>query len=379
MKKNLFSTIAVTVLLASCGGDSDYSNLQLEKLKTTRDSLKGELALVNEQIALLDTTAEEVIPLVTTTPVLLKDFVHKVEVQGAVETDMNALVNSEASGLIDKIHIREGQKVSAGQALITIDSDILASNIDELETSLDLANYMYEKQKKLMDEGVGVEIEYEQALNQKKALEKKLKTLKTQQGKTVVRAPFSGVVDDIMVHVGEIAAPQFPLLRIVNNDNVTVSASLSESLLGSIKEGSKVDLLIPSLNDTVIHSTITSKGNYVDPTNRTFKILMDIRNNKVLLPNQLAKVSVTDFVRDSSLVVPSESILQDTKNRNFLYKMIDPLDGTYALEKVFVTVVKRYKGESCIIPENGKSINPEDMIVLGGAKGITQSDRVKIQ
>ena len=53
--------------------------------------------------------------------------------------------------------------------------------------------------QKLMDEGLGVEMEYEQARNQKKALEQKLKTLRSQQGKTVVRAPFSGVIDDIFV------------------------------------------------------------------------------------------------------------------------------------------------------------------------------------
>jgi membrane fusion protein (multidrug efflux system) len=91
--------------------------------------------------------------------------------------------------------------------LITIDSEMLASTIDEIETSLEMANYMFEKQQKLMDEGVGVEIEYEQSRNQKKALEQKLKTMRSQQGKTVVRAPFAGVIDEIMISLGDMASP----------------------------------------------------------------------------------------------------------------------------------------------------------------------------
>jgi membrane fusion protein (multidrug efflux system) len=95
--------------------------------------------------------------------------------KAAVETDENVLVTAESQGTIRAIHVKEGQRVSKGQPLITIDSEILASTIDEVETSLEMANYMFEKQQKLMDEGVGVEIEYEQSRNQKKALGTKIK------------------------------------------------------------------------------------------------------------------------------------------------------------------------------------------------------------
>ena len=378
MKRKFIYFLWLGLPLAACTG-KDQSNADLERLIARRDSLKNELTLVNERIVALDPTTEIVTPLVTSSPVEFRKFIHKVDVQGEVESDQNALLNAEASGIIEKIHVKEGQKVSAGQVLMTINADILASNIDELETSIELANYMYEKQKKLMDQGLGVEMEYEQALNQKKALEKKLETMKTQKGKSVVRAPFSGIIDEVMVTEGELAAPQFPLLRIVNNKEITITASLSESLLSSVKEGSDVELVFPSLNDTVIVSTITSRGNYIDPTNRTFRIRIDLSNNTLLLPNQLAKVSVTDYQKDSATVVPSESILQDTKNNNYLYKLVDHKGDTYGLTKVYVNVLNRYKGSACVIPLDGGHLTENDGVVVEGAKGITESDRVKLQ
>jgi membrane fusion protein, multidrug efflux system len=380
MKINRTLIIATALggtFLASCGG-SETENDSLESLISQRDSLKTELADLNLQISELDTAAVENELMVTSGIVERKDFVHKIEVQGAVETENNAMINAEASGVIRRVHVKEGQKVSSGQALITIDAAILSSQINEVETQLELANYMYEKQKKLMDEGVGTEIEFEQAKAQKNALESSIRTMKSQQGKTVVRAPFSGTIDEVRVSLGEMAAPGVPLLRLVDNSDVKITASISENLLGKVNVGTNVELRFPSLNDTVIDSKITSRGNFIDPTNRTFRIRIELAKNKLLLPNQLAKLSITDFSRDSALVLPSEAILQDTQNRNYVYKLKKAEDG-YSVKKVFINVIKRFNGEACIESEVKGELKSNAKVVVSGAKGITETDIVKIQ
>ena len=169
------------------------------------------------------------IPLVTVENVTEKDFKHEITIQGSVDSDKDALINAEASGVIKTIHVKEGQKVSKGQSLITIDSQVLQSTIEEVENSLELATYMFNKQQKLMDEGVGVEFDFETAKNNKIALEKKIKTMRSQRGKTVVKAPFSGYIENIVVSEGEMAAPQIPLLRVVDNKNINIEASISEN------------------------------------------------------------------------------------------------------------------------------------------------------
>jgi membrane fusion protein (multidrug efflux system) len=373
MKKYIIYFTFIPFLIASCGQETPT---KLDELITKRDSLKLVLSDLNAQIEALDTSKSSVIPMVTTSVVKIEDFVHKVRVPGTVETDENALINSEASGVIKQIHVKEGARVTKGQVLITIDSEILAATMDELETSLELATYMFEKQTALKEKGVGIEIEYEQARNQKLSLEQKMKTLRSQQGKSIVRAPFSGIVDDIMVNQGEMAAPQIPLLRIVNNDNVTITSSLSENMLSKVFVGTKVELSIPSMNDTVIYSVISNKGNYIDATNRTFKIQVAVKNNKLLLPNQFAELNVTDFTQKSAKVINAESVLQDTKNNNYVYRLKPAKEsGLYIVEKVFVKVIMKFEDTVCIEGE----LNDGDILVVKGAKGITISDKVKIQ
>lgn len=373
MKKYIYYFTLIPFLIASCGQETPT---KLDELITKRDSLKLVLADLNAQIEALDTSKSSVIPMVTTSVVKIEDFVHKVRVPGTVETDENALINSEASGVIKQIHVKEGARVTKGQVLITIDSEILSATMDELETSLELANYMFEKQTSLKEKGVGIEIEYEQARNQKLSLEQKMKTLRAQQGKSIVRAPFSGIVDDIMVNQGEMAAPQIPLLRIVNNDNVTITSSLSENMLSKVFVGTKVELSIPSMNDTVIYAVISNKGNYIDATNRTFRIQVAVKNNKLLLPNQFAELNVTDFTQKAAKVINVESVLQDTKNNNYVYRLKPAKEsGLYEVEKVFVKVIMKFENTMCIEGE----LNDGDILVVKGAKGITISDKVKIQ
>lgn len=374
MKKKFIYFIALGSFLAACGAAE--TNPELDALNSKRDSLKIELADIDAQILELDTAKAEVIPIVTADKVTVQDFVHQVEVPGTVETDQNALINAESSGVIKRIHVREGQTVSKGQTLITIDSEILASTMDELKASLELADYMFEKQQELKDKGVGVEIEYEQAKNQKLSLEKKIKTMRSQQGKTIVRAPFSGVIDDIMVNEGEMAAPQIPLLRIVNNSNVTINATLSENLLSKVNIGTAVEMRFPSLDDTMIVSTVSNKGNYIDPTNRTFRIQIAVKNNKLLLPNQFAELNVTDFTRKDAIVIDSEALLQDTDNNMYVYRLTPSGDELKQnVEKIYIKVVKRFKGEACI----EGPIKDGDLLVVKGAKGITEADKVIIQ
>ncbi len=348
IKRYTVIVLSATMLLtSSCGSDADTDDKQEETV---------------------------LIPLVTTSTVLQKEFKHELSAQGDVKSDQDALINAEASGVIKKIHAKEGQRVVRGQVLITIDSQILQSTIEEVENSLELATYMYEKQKKLMDEGVGTEFDFKTAKNNKIALEKKLKTMRSQKGKTLVKAPFSGFVESLMVNEGEMAAPQIPLLRVVNIKKVSVESDISENLLASIKVGSEVELIVPSLNDTSFKVKVDYVGKYIDKVNRTFKIRIDLNDNSILVPNQLVKVQLTDFSQSEALVVNSEAILLDADNNSYVYVLSDKIDGHYGVKKIYVKEVKRFKGEAMITGE----IKKGDQVVIRGAKGITEADKVDI-
>ena len=373
MKTKIIMSIFMTLFIVSCQEKSS-----LDELKDKQSKLKNELSEINSKIAEIDTTKKEVILLVSSSLVERKNFQHKIEIQGQVETDENILINAESPGIIRKIHVKEGQKVNKGQTLVTIDAEILSNSIEEIKTGLEMANYMYEKQLSLKEQGLGTEVELEQAKNQKKSLESKLKTLQSQRGKTVIRAPFSGIIDEIFTNLGEMASPQAPLIRLVN---IKITASVSENYLGKIKIGTPVDVQFTNLNDTIITSHITYLGNYIDPVNRTFRVHINIKDNSIFIPNQIAKIKITDADLDSVLVVNSQTILQDTDNNNYVYKMTASKSGNnlFELEKIYVKILNSYLGESAIMALKEGELNHQSKLVLDGGKGVTENDIVKVQ
>ncbi|MGM0478357.1 MAG: efflux RND transporter periplasmic adaptor subunit [Bacteroidota bacterium] len=372
MKKRTNSFIGVAILglaLVACTPQSD-----LEKLKSKRAELKSEVAELDEQIRSLDTTQTKLLPLVRTKNARVGAFKHQINVQGEVSSDRTVMINAEANGMLDEMKVSEGQKVSKGQILAEIDTEILTSNIQELKTQLEFAEYNYDKQKELFDRGVGTEYELEQASNQVKSLQKQLKTLKTQRSKAIVRAPFSGVVDEIMTHEGEMTSMQTPLLRLVNNSQVEVGADISEHYYTRVQRGTNARAYFPTLNDTLALK-ITSVGNFIHPTNRTFRVKASIDDNERLLPNMLADLYVTDLTIDSTLVVPAKGLLKSQKNEDYIFALRKEGDH-FKAHQIFVEVISRHNGEAAVRVLEGK-VDDTDQIVVEGGRGITNGDIVR--
>lgn len=323
-----------------------------------------------------ETTEEKTyLPLVKLEDAHIKNFIHKIEVQGNVETDKDVLLNAEMGGLITQMNVKAGDKVSAGQVLAVLDGAILSSNAEEIKTQLEYAEYMLAKQEELNKRGVGSEFDYKTALNQVNSLKSRLNSLNVQRGKMMIKAPFAGTVDKIYGKVGQMAGPQAPLVRLVNNSQVDITTEISEKHFSKIKIGTEMNVHFPNFNDTSITLNVTHIGNYIEPTNRTFRVMSTVKNNKDLLPNMLAKISITDLDVAKATVIPSRAIMKSQENKDFVYVATEKSGTEYTVKKVYVKVMERYNGEA-MISANSK-IKEGSKIVVEGAKGITEKDIVR--
>lgn len=371
--KNRLRTIMV--LAVGAGIFACSPQVKLDKLKEKRSKLKTELSEIDNQIRELDTSgAKTLLPLVKIDSARIGSFKHQINVQGEVSSDRTVMINAEANGLIESIKVSEGQKVNKGQILAEIDTEILSSNIQEVKTRLDFAEYNLEKQKELFDRGVGTEFELEQATNQVKTLKSQLETLQTQRSKAIVKAPFSGVVDEIMTFEGEMTGMQSPIMRLVNNKEVKVGADISEHYYTKVKEGTKAKAYFPTLKDT-IELEITSIGNYIHPTNRTFRVKSVVEDNELLLPNMLAELYITDLKIDSAVVVPSRSLLKSQQNEDYIF-VLEKNGKNWDAKRVFVEVISRHKGEAAIKTVS-TSLKDGANVVVDGGRGITDGDKVR--
>ncbi len=322
--------------------------------------------------------AEVYLPLVKVEKAELKTFVHKIMVQGNVETDKDVLLNAETGGLVTRIHVQEGQSVRSGQVLISLDGSVLAANANEIKTQLIYAEYMLGKQEELKNRGVGSEFDYETAKSQVNSLKSRLKSLNTQQGKSNIVASFDGVIDKIYAKEGQVVGPQNPLVRLVNNANVEITADISEKHFSAVNIGTPIEVSFPNYSDTSLRLVVNTVGQYIEPVNRTFRIVSKLNNNKVFLPNMLAQLSITDMVVENALVIPAQSIIKDQENNDFVFVATKNDKGNYSVRQVVVKVIEKFEGEAYIEVLDG-ILKPGELIVTDGAKGITAKDTVRIK
>lgn len=319
-------------------------------------------------------------PLVKIEPVKIAPFKHEIKVQGNVETDEDILLSAEMGGLITAVNVKEGQTVQKGQVIAQVDASIMNSNMQELQTQLQYAEYMLEKQVELQKRGVGSEFDLETAKNQVNSLKASMNSLNTQRGKATIRAPFSGVIDQVFASRGQMAGPSSPIVRLVNNTKVDIVSTISEKHFYKIKVGTPIRVTFPNYSDTVVDLKITNVGNYIEPTNRTFRIMSTINKNTEFLPNMLAEVSITDMEVDSGLVIPSNSVLKDQESKDFVYvasKFKGGEKNQYQVKKMTVVVIEKYDGTTLISPDS--EIKAGDSIIVEGARGVANGDIVRIK
>jgi len=374
MKRNILYTLLLIgsgTLLFSCGETPKLDELleRKSKLRTELNELQGEINKLEKTVDISS------IPLVTLGKLEEKEFVHKISVQGNVETDQDAIINAELGGLVSTIHVNEGDRVEKGQSLVSIDASMINASIKELQTQLDYANYLLKKQEELKSRNIGSEFDYEGALNQVNSLKSKLNTLELQRSKATILAPFSGVIDQIFAKQGQMASPQGPVLRVVNTSDITISADLSEKHMKNIHVGTVVSVSFPNFRDTVIGIKISSVAKYIDPTNRTFRVTATIKNNKILVPNMLAELEITDIREEKALIIPSVSILKDYNNQDYIFSAVKSEKNGYSLKKVFVNEIEKYDGASMITLKEKLPVGTN--VVVKGVKGITEADIVR--
>ncbi len=388
MKTNTFKMFYASVLvlssfyLVSCGGGNaatdnsvEGKKKQLEEYKKQYADLKVKIDALENELRGQDAIATKVnLKLVETQPVLQKDFAHFIEVQGNVESDKNVSVAPEMNGIILRINVERGQAVSQGQVIAEIDAEPIRKNISELETRLELAKTMFERQENLWKQQIGSEIQYLQAKNSKESLERSLESLKAQLKKAYVKAPINGVVDEIFVKQGEMANPAVPLARVVNLSEVQIKADVSEAYVPSVRKGDAVVVSFPSLQKEM-PARISNVGQFIEPANRTFKVEVRLANKDGFLkPNTLAVVKIKDFEQKNAIVIPTHLIQQSTDGKEFVF-VIRQNEKKNVAAKVAIKTGKSYGGETLVI----EGLQAEDILISKGYNEVIDGEEVNIQ
>ena len=375
--KKVFILIAIAALTACGGGDDNPDaikkkiteyNLQIEDLKAKVAELEKKLNATDPKDdmnnKLLSVNVQKVVP---------RLFKHHFEAGGSVKAENEAYISPQLNGQITAIYVEEGDRVKKGQLLAKLNTDVTDNTIQEVKTSLELARTVFKKQKELWDQNIGSEIDYLNAKNRVEALESKLKTLKAQKEMAELRSPIDGIVDNILLKVGELASPGRQFMQVVSLNNLYIKADVSEVYLSKIKKGDTVEVTFPTYPDIKMKVPVSRLGNVINPQNRTFVVEVKIKNpDGKLKPNILAILRMNDYTKENALIVPSVIVKQDMKGK-YLYRVKKDGDNFIA-EKVYVEVGMS-EGDTTMITEG---LNPGDEVIVAGYNLVANGVKIRV-
>jgi RND family efflux transporter MFP subunit len=371
--KNIQITMAiifiVSTMIVACGekGSSiDKKKAELEKVRKEIAELQiKEKTLVSE---IGETTTKD--KLVEIQTIKKQAFSSDLKVEGTIDADQSTIATAKVPGTVMNINIEVGSRVSKGQILASLDNSSALKGKLELEQQVAFATTVYEKQRRLWEKGVGTEIQYLSAKNQKDALEKSLSTLNNNIDMYNVKSPINGTIEAVDVKIGQITAPGMPIFKVVNMSSIKVVANISEAYADKVSVGDIVTVELPDINQT-IKAKVTFASNFIDPLNRTFRVEVKMNGIKDVKPNMVAKLNIEDYVNPKALVVPSNAI-QRTESETFV--MIAKTDKNKTVAEKRTIVIGKANQD---LTEVLSGIEENETIIVNGFQELTTGQVVK--
>jgi len=385
--KNIYTLLIGSLLILSCGGNKETSiedviasgNLEEIRVRRTevvtkQQELNDAIKKLDLKIANLDLTKK--LPLITAVKIEESIFNHYLELQGNVSTKNLLVLYPEYSGVLSRVYVKEGQKVKKGQILAKIDDAGMSQQVAQLQIQSDLAKTTFDRQKRLWDQKIGSEIQYLQAKSSYESQQKAVNQAQSQLAKTIVRAPFSGTIDDVITEQGSVVAPgQSQLMRIVNLDDMYIETEVPENYITNVTKDKNVAVEFPVLGKT-INAKIRQAGDYINPANRTFKVEIAIPNkDKAIKPNLTAKLKINDYTNKKALLLPQSIISENAEGQQYVYVITEKKSNHEAIAKKVIIETGKTQGD---VIEVLKGINNGDEIIKEGARNVKHGQTVKI-
>lgn len=385
MKYISYLTLLSLVIIVSCGpkeksiedivenGSKAELNQKREELNTSMRKLNSQIKTLDKKLADFEDTSKYA--LVEALSLVPKDFNHYVTVQGDVTTDQNIMIYPQFSGVLKDIYVKEGDQVKKGQKLAKIDDGGQSSQLEEMKAQRELAKTIFERQGRLWDENIGSEIQYLEAKTAFEQIDNAVDQMRSQLNKSVIYAPFSGKIDEVITDQGQVVSPgQTPIFRILNLGEMYVSANVPENYVGNINEGSEAIVNLSAIGKSFI-GKVSQVSSNISESNRNFRVRVSIPDSiDFVKPNLIATLKLNDYTSKQAIVIPENILQENASGQSFTFSLQMENDSIGIANFRELKLGKSYQGEIEVL----EGLKATDVVVTEGARTIKKDDKVRV-
>jgi len=236
---------------------------------------------------------------------------NQLNVTGTILPNESVTLRPEVSGLVTKITFKEGQYVSKGTPLLYLNDNDLQAQYQKLEFTQKLFESQENRQKQLLAREAISQEEYDIVLNQYNTTLSDLKLVEAQIQKTIVRAPFNGVLGLRQVSEGSVIGTNDIIATVVNMDPIKIEFSIPERYANMVEVGAPVFFSSESTQDEA-EGKVYAFEPQIDAATRTLKLRAQSSNKGgKFLPGMFVKIRFVLGEIDNALMVPAESVIPE--------------------------------------------------------------------
>jgi RND family efflux transporter MFP subunit len=289
---------------------------------------------------------------------------------GTVEESAAVSLSFSGTGTVEQVFVSEGQRVSKGQLLATLNTATAQNSYDAVQAKLAQTQDAYDRLVKVHENGSLPDIKFaevEAGLQQAKSM---AAITKKSLDDCKMYAPSNGVIATRSIEAGASAMPGVAAFKLVSVDKVNVKISVPENEIGSIQTGQTAHITVPALNNDVFTGKIEMKGIVANAISHTYEAKIKVDNTQSkLMPGMVCKVSLAGEDNTAALVVPNRAIQISPDGKRFVW-----LADNYTARRCFVKT--NDLTDNGIIVSEGLSAG--DKLIVEGFQKISEGTNISI-
>jgi len=244
-----------------------------------------------------------------------------VSVSGNIEPIRTVAVNAQLGGALRTVNVEEGNRVSAGDTLATLDDREISAQLASAEAQYEVASAAADRSRRLRERQVITEAEYERDRAALAAAQATRDQLRTRMGFATVRAPAAGVITEKLVEAGDIVGVQNHLFTIAVVSTLVVRVRVSELDVVSIRPGDIAEVALDAFPGRTLQARIRRIFPSADPVSRLVPVEVALMGTdaSVARPGFLARVTFALGARENVRLVPASAIVTDASGTRAVY------------------------------------------------------------
>jgi membrane fusion protein (multidrug efflux system) len=232
-----------------------------------------------------------------------------VDAVGTVLADASAMLRTEVPGQVVERHFDDGQPVSKGDALFSIEATVLEAEVNEAAANVDQSEAAYKRAQELVADRLVSATDFDTARANYNVSVARLRSAESRLSKTVIRAPFDGFIGLRRINVGDYATIGQELVNVVRLDPLRVDFRVPETLLSRIQPGQKIAVTVGAFRGEIFEGEVTAIDPQIDVTGHSMAIRARLPNPDLKLrPGLFAQVDVSLAVNPNALMVPEQAV-----------------------------------------------------------------------